>query len=90
MEDNKLAQIEVDGYKFEVDTDLVDDVEMLETIEEIQNGQPTKIIVFLKQILGEDTYKEMKDHYVKKEGRMRISTLNKIFEAIFEKFDPKD
>ena len=90
MADNKLAQIEVDGYKFEVDTDLVDDVETLETIEEIQNGQPTKIIVFLKQILGEETYKEMKAHYVKKDGRMRISTLNKVFEAIFEKFDPKD
>ena len=90
MEQNKLAQIEVDGYKFEVDTDLVDDVETLETIEEIQNGQPTKIIVFLKQILGEDAYKEMKAHYVKTQGRMRISTLNKVFEAIFEKFDPKD
>ena len=89
MKENKLAQIDIDGFKFEVDTDLVDDVETLEVIEEIQNGQPTKIITFLKQILGESTYAEMKAHYVKTQGRMRISTLNKVFEAIFEKFDPK-
>ena len=87
--ESSVVKLEVDGFKFEVDTDLIDDVETLEVIEDIQNGHPTKIITFLKQILGESTYTEMKRHYTEKDGRMRISTLNKVFETIFEKFDPK-
>lgn len=102
---NTIKQVEVDGYKFTVDTDALDDVESLEIIERIENkGQVAAVVPLLKQILGAYEYEKMKsafseidyNEHIKKfpdhkdyKGRFRVEKLSNVYLAIIEKFDPK-
>ena len=88
-QETKLVDITVDGYTFKANVDAADDIETLEIINGVQNGEVGRIVDLVKMVVGEKGYEDMKAHYVKEHGKMRISTLNKVFEAIFEKFDPK-
>lgn len=85
-----IQQIEVDGYKFEIDTDRIDDVEILDTIDAIENQKKLKeIITFLEFLIGVDGYRSLKEYFVKKDGKFKLSKLFEVYQAIFEKFDPK-
>lgn len=85
------VELTFEGYKFKVDTDLLDDVEAFEIIDRIENkNQVTAIVPLLKFLIGDDGYTKMKAHFVKKEGRFRVSKLSKVYELIVENFDPKD
>lgn len=100
-EQNGIKEIEVRGYKFTVDTDLLDDVDSLEFIERIENqGQVAVVLPLLVHIMGKDEFAKLKQHFIDvdaeehkgKEGykpRMRIEVLNDTYMAIIEKFDPK-
>ena len=96
-----IHDVVVDGYKFKVDTDLLDDVEAFEYIDRIENkGQTAGIVPLLKFLIGETGYEEMKAHFSEVDGsahkdekaykgRFRVSKLNDVYVAIIEKFDPK-
>ena len=81
--------VEYEGYKFTFDADIIDDVEIVEMVAEIESGKPEKIIVFLKLVLGEQTYLDMKNFFIAKDGKFRLTKMTNIFEEIFNKFDPK-
>lgn len=88
---NTAKELEIDGYKFTVDTDLLDDVDAFELIDRIENkGQTAAIVPLLKFLIGEQGYEAMKAHYVKTEGRFRATKLAKVYEVILKNFDPKD
>ena len=99
---NAPKEIELEGYKFTVDTDLLDDVEAFEHIDRIENkGQVAGIVPLLKFLIGEQGYDHMKQHFAQKDaeenkgvagykGRFRISKLSKVYETIIANFDPKD
>lgn len=103
---SSVKEIEVKGYKFTVDTDLLDDVDSLEFIERIENkGQVGVVLPLLKHIMGVAEYEKMKAFYIEQDAkehaekhpddkaykpRMRMSLLEPIYLAIVEKFDPKD
>jgi len=96
-----VKEIEVKGYKFTVDTDLLDDVDSLEFIERIENkGQTAVVLPLLKHIMGDAEFEKLKAHFVAADGeahkdqegykaRMRIEVLSDVYLAIIEKFDPK-
>lgn len=89
---NKPAGKELDfeGYKFRVDTDLLDDVEAFELIDRIENKkQVAAIVPLLRFLIGDKGYEDMKAHFVKSEGRFRVTKLSKVYEVIIENFDPK-
>jgi hypothetical protein len=100
-EQNTVKEIDVKGYKFNVDTDMLDDVDSLEFIERIENqGQTAVVLSLLKHIMGADEFAKLKAHFIEvdakahegKEGykaRMRIEILSDVYLAIIEKFDPK-
>lgn len=84
-------EIEFEGYKFKADTDLLDDVEAFEIINRIENeNKITEVVPLLHFLIGEEEYEKMKAHFVKKEGRLRVSKLTKLYEVIIENFNPKD
>lgn len=90
-EKNQVRDVEFDGYKFKVNDEALDDVEVLEMVDAIENENRTGVIIsLLRNIVGEDGYKNMKAYFVKKDGRFKMSTLMKVYEAIFAGFDPKD
>lgn len=87
---NTIRKVEYDGYAFTIDEESLDDVELLELIDGIENGErPALIITLLKQLIGDNGYKEMKAYFVKKDGRFKMSKLGEVYQAIFENFDPK-
>lgn len=83
-------ELDLDGYKFKVDTDLLDDVEAFELIDRIENKkQVAAIVPLLRFLIGDKGYEDMKAHFVKAEGRFRVTKLSKVYEVIIENFDPK-
>lgn len=89
-ESKTVKEIEVDGYKFKVDMDLMDDIEAFGYIDRIENnGQISAIVPLLKYLVGEDGVKEMTDFFKKKYGKFRLTKLMNVYEAIAAKFDPK-
>ncbi len=100
-----IKEIEVKGYTFKVDTDLIDDVDTLQFIERIENkGQIAVVLPLLQHILGESEFEKMKAFYVDADAkehaekhpedkdykpRMRMTLLEPIYLAIVDKFDPK-
>lgn len=87
----EIREVEIDGYKFQVNTDFVDDVEIVDMIDEIENKKNLKAIVeFLKYLIGDAGYENIKSFYVKKDGRFRLTKLTEVYQAIFENLDPKD
>lgn len=90
VQPEKYKEVEVDGYKFNIDPEVLDDVELLEMIDGIENGEkPALIISLLKKLVGDDGYEQMKAYFVKKDGRFKMSKLGDIYKAVFEGFDPK-
>jgi hypothetical protein len=101
QEQSTVKEVDVKGYKFVVDTDLLDDVDSLEYIERIESrGQTAVVLPLLKHIMGEAEFEKLKAHFIAedakahegKEGykaRMRIEVLSDVYLAIIEKFDPK-
>lgn len=86
----EIKTVTFDGYKFDVNTDLMDDVEVVDLVDKIENNKNLKAIVeFLHYLIGDDGYASMKNYFVKKDGRFKLTTLSKIYIAIFENFDPK-
>lgn len=101
QQNTSIKKIELDGYTFTVDTDLLDDVEAFEYIDRIENkGQVAGIVPLIKFLVGDKGYEDMKAHFAKLDaeahkdtpdykGRFRVSKLNEVYVAIIEKFDPK-
>lgn len=100
-EESMVKEVEVDGFKFEVDTDLLDDVETFEMVDRVENkGQVAAIVPLLQLILGDETYSKMKEHFTDLDAkehkdkknykpRFRLGKLQEVYLAIIEKFDPK-
>jgi hypothetical protein len=87
---DSIKDIDFEGYKFQVDTEMLDDVELLEMIDGIENGErPALIITLLKKLVGDAGYDSMKAYFVKKDGKFKMSKLAEIYKVIFENFDPK-
>jgi hypothetical protein len=85
-----IKDVTIDGYTFPVNFDAVDDVENVELIDKIENqANVAAIVEFLQRLLGADEYQKLKDYFVQKDGRFKLSKLGDIYQAIFEKFDPK-
>lgn len=98
---SNIKEIEHNGYRFAVDTDLLDDVEAFEYIDRIENKkQVAAIVPLLKYLIGVKAFDAMQVHYTKEDAmahkdtpdykaRFRVSTLSEIYASIVAQFDPK-
>lgn len=99
---NGLKELELDGYTFKVDTDLLDDVDAFALINKIENeNQITAVVPLMHFLVGKPEFDKMKAHFVQLDGeahkdvkgykpRMRIGKLGEIYQTIIKNFDPKD
>lgn len=84
-----IKQIELNGFKLDVDMDGFDDVEFFEKSDKLEE-HPNYIIDMVKMGIGEKQYEKMKAYFVKKEGRFKMSVLTEAFNLIMDITDPKD
>lgn len=95
-------ELEIDGFKFKVDTDLLDDVDAFALINKIENeNQITAVVPLMHFLVGEAEFNKLKAHFVAKDAadhkdekgykpRLRIGKLGEIYQVIIKNFDPKD
>ena len=98
----ELRELEVDGYKFKVDLDLLDDVDAFKLINKIENeNQITAVAPLMDYLIGKPAFDEMKRHFTQKDAeahkdikgyhpRLRLGKLGEIYQVIIKNFDPKD
>lgn len=103
--ESTIKEIEVKGIKFNVDIDLVDDIETLALIDRIENkGHIAAVLPLLKHLMGEKEFDKLEAAFVEQDRkehaekhpddkdykpRMRMTVLEPIYLAIIDKFDPK-
>lgn len=90
QKNDSVKDLEFDGYKFTVNTELMDDVDAFEIIDRIENKRQTAAIVpLLHFLIGTDGYNSMKEYFVKKDGKFSMTKLAKVYEVIAASFNPK-
>lgn len=98
---NGAKELELDGVKFTVDTDLLDDVDAFALINKIENeNQITAVVPLMHFLVGKDEFERIRGEFTKldaeahkgEEGykpRLRIGKLGEIYQVIIKNFDPK-
>lgn len=71
------------GFKFELDADVFDDLELLERINDADKDA-TVLPALLTDLLGEKQYIALKDFLRAKHGKVRITDAAKEFAAIMQ------
>ena len=84
-----IKHLEYEGYKFDVDLDAMDDVEFLTLADEamVRGGA---FIDIAKLVFGKDGYEKLKAYFVKKDGKLKVSTLKAIFDIVLAAESPKE
>lgn len=89
-EQSEVQEIEVEGYKFEVDTDLIDDVDSLALLERIENkGQVAAVLPLLAHIMGNEEYDKLRAYFVKKDGEDHAAKLKAEGKPEDKKYRPR-
>lgn len=85
----EIKHFEHEGFKFDVDLDAMDDVEFLTLADEamVRGGA---LIDIAKLVFGNDDYEKLKAYFVKKDGKLKISTLKAIFDKVIASESPKE
>ena len=82
--------VEYEGYSFELDMDVFDDVRFFEMADELEK-KPSLNIELAKMGMGEDGYKKFEAYFKKKDGgRLKMSRVMNLVAKMFEQTDPKD
>lgn len=75
-----LAKLK-DGFEVTVKNEILDDWEFLELLNEIDEGNGSKIVNVARAMLGEEEVGKLKEHFKEKTGKV---TVNEMVEAITE------
>lgn len=88
--ENTLKDLDFDGFKYTIDTDIVDDMDFLELTDQIENGAIQKYPTLVKKFLGEEQYKKLREYMLKKHGKFSATKCGDFFEFTIKSLDPKD
>lgn len=75
------------GFTFEIDKDRLDDWELVESLVQMDEDDAKGYMDFVIGLLGADQYKALKDYLKKKEGRVRITSMRREMDEIFNSVD---
>lgn len=68
------------GFEFELEDEVLDDYELLESLCQIDNGDTSKTIKMIDMLLGEDQKEKLKEHV--RAGGKRVSAKKLISEVM--------
>lgn len=72
----------VSGFEFSLNENVLDNMELLELMVEVQNGNPAALIPSLTMILGNDQRKDLYDHLRTEDGRVPVAAAAAAFAEI--------
>ena len=70
------------GFVFELHDECMDNMELLELMVQIQNGNPTALIPANQMLLGEEQKKALYDHLRAPDGRVPVKAVAEAFADI--------
>lgn len=70
------------GFGFHLNDNVLDNMELLELMIEVQNGNPAALIPSLKMILGDEQRKALYDHLRTEDGRVPVAAVAAAFAEI--------
>lgn len=74
------------GFEYEIDDEIMDDMEMVEAVAEAQGENPLAVATVIKMALGEDQKKRLYDYIRNDKGRVpvqeAVESLTEMFEAL--------
>lgn len=83
-----LKKVNIEGFEFELDPEVVDDLRFFEYLQEIEDGRPTSYVRVIKLLLGE-SYEGLMNHLIEKHGKVSLGKSQEIFESITKQINPK-
>ena len=72
------------GFEFEVDENVLDDMRLIDAMAEAQEDNPTKFSKAILMVLGEDQRNRLYEHIALEDGRVPIGSISEAFVEIFE------
>ena len=78
-----LTGVTPSGFKFSIEEEARDDIELLENLSALQEGDMTAMPKIIKALLGEEQTKKLYDHCRGKKGRTPVTKVAKELQDIF-------
>lgn len=72
----------VSGFEFQLNDNVLDNMELLELMVEVQNGNPAALIPSFRMILGDEQRKALYDHLRTEDGRVPVKAAAEAFAEI--------
>ena len=72
------------GFRYSIENDVFDDYEILELIADVEDN-PTSITKLVTLILGEKQKNNLIKYLKNKEGKARLSTMERLMGELFQK-----
>lgn len=72
------------GFEFELQDDVLDDYELLETLTAVDRGEYGRITEMVEQLLGKEQKEKLKEHIRNEHGRVSAA---KMMDEVKEIFD---
>ena len=72
------------GFKFDVDPEILDDMELIDALAKVQGEDATAISVVVQKIFGEDQRQALYDSVRTENGRVPIQSVVNAVVEIFE------
>jgi len=72
------------GFKYEVDTEVFNDMEFIEVMAAAEGNEPLKIVEVVERLLGTDQKKALYDHLRNDAGRVPVEAVSEAIGEIIE------
>lgn len=73
------------GFKFEVDTEVFNDMELIEAIVASEGDEPTRIVEVVERILGKEQKKALYDSLRNEDGKVTVEAVGEAIDEIMAK-----
>lgn len=73
------------GFKYEVDVDVFNDMELIEAIAASEGGDPKGLVEAIEKILGKEQKKALYDSLRNEKGRVEVEAVGEAINEIMEK-----
>lgn len=72
------------GFSYEIDENVLDDMELIDAMAEAQGEDPTQISVVVKKIFGTEQRTKLYDHIRTEDGRVPVNDVAEMIKEIIE------
>lgn len=85
-----IKNLDFDGFKYTIDTNVVDDMDFLELSDAVSEGAIQKYPALVRLFVGKAQYDKLREFMTKKYGRFTATKCGEFFDHTIKSIDPKD